>query len=166
MYNFPELLGSAGLLPLPSFDFSVNHSSGVVKSTMDTGRVRQRRRYTADRETCKVRFDFDNTEYAVFRGVWSHSLGGGADWFTMRLPIGDGNALTETQVRFLGEFSVKHLAHLNWQVSAEIEIQSPFAITSGVVDVLSSEGYDTADFEAAAASLETEMGAHFATHPW
>tara|TARA_R110000772_G_scaffold226248_1_gene336901 strand:- start:80 stop:487 length:408 start_codon:yes stop_codon:yes gene_type:complete len=130
-FQYPETI-----LPLPSFRFSAQAQSSVMRTKMATGRTRQRRRYTTDSEVGKVRFDFTGTEYSYFKAVWKYKIAAGADWFDMRLPLGDGNLLTLATVRFTKDFSANYSTFDNWTVSAPIEFANSVSITEATLDAL------------------------------
>ena len=122
------------LMPLPNSSFRVSNKSAVIRSQMDTGRFRQRRRFTDDFETATLTFNMLNDEYSMFKSVWKYELLNGSNWFKMRLPVGDGNILTEVEVRFTKNYSASYKAHTNWSVSAPIEFKDYAAITTAELD--------------------------------
>jgi len=130
-FQYPETI-----LPLPSFRYSVKAQTSVLRSKMATGRTRQRRRYTTDSEIGQVKFDFTGTEYSYFKAVWQYKIAAGADWFDMRLPLGDGNLLTLATVRFTKDFSARYATFDNWTVSAPIEFADATTITEAALDAL------------------------------
>ena len=130
-FQYPETI-----LPLPSFRFSSSTQGSVIRTKMETGRTRQRRRYTTDSEVGKVSFDFTGTEYSYFKAVWQFKIAAGADWFDMRLPLGDGNLLTLATVRFTKNYSARYATFDNWNVSAPIEFAESVTITEAALDAL------------------------------
>ena len=129
MYNWPQ-----DLLPLPSFNLDVTDDFANVRSEMDSGRARQRPRYTNENEFHSVVFQLDKQELAYFKAVWVHKLNNGNDWFNMRLPAPDGESLTLQELRFTGDISRTHLAFENWEVSVDIEIRNPLTISESALD--------------------------------
>ena len=131
LFQYPETI-----VPLPSFRYAVATQSSVLRTKMATGRTRQRRRYTADSEVGTVRFDFTGTEYSYFKAIWKYKIAAGADWFEMRLPLGDGNLLTLAKVRFTKEYKANYTTFDNWSVSGVIEFGESVTITEAALDAL------------------------------
>lgn len=152
MFNWSE-----NIVPLPSFRFSNKNESSVIRSRMESGRFRQRRRFTAEHETASLSFDLTDEEYASWKSIWTNKLSNGSDWFTMRLPIGDGQLLTLAQVRFTSNYSANHDAFSNWSISAPIEYFEAVAISEDVLDVIIDDGYDTTAFEASVDEVTDEV---------
>tara|TARA_R110000822_G_scaffold11698_7_gene42477 strand:- start:1084 stop:1338 length:255 start_codon:yes stop_codon:yes gene_type:complete len=79
-----------------------------------------------------------------------------------------GNEATNVELRIVGGvYNYTHTGFLQWNVTLEAEVFDMATISNGALLVIIDGGVDTSAFETAAASLETELGAHFnSTHPW
>lgn len=109
-------------LPQPSVDFGNKVEPSVLRTQMDTGRFRQRQRFTRANRTIGIQWLLNDTEYALVEGLFQHTLHGGADWFTLPLNLGDGQA--NQTVRFVGGLSTSYVPHLHWRVTATLEVEN------------------------------------------
>ena len=155
MFTWPE-----NIVPLPSYNFDVDAEFSNIRSKMDSGRVRQRPRFTEELELASVKFDLTKKEYAVFKSIWVGCLNQGNDWFTMRLPVANGEDLTLVEVRFVSDYKATHRPFANWDISATLEFKESTNIGADITAVLISEGFDTNEFELQAENLLLEVG-HF-----
>lgn len=114
-------------LPAPTIDYAFDALSNVVRTRMDSGRTRQRRRSTALVRNVKLRFELSDQQMADFTGFFQDLLSGGADEFQTELFFGDGKK-TYT-VRFTGNYTAVYRPHLTWLVScaAEVFAQQPLS---------------------------------------
>ncbi len=101
---------------------------------MDSGRARQRPRYTEEVAFTGVVFELDTAQLSYFKGIWEHKLNNGNDWFTMRLPMADGEILTLQEVRFISDFQETYQSFTDWEVSAQIEYRDPPTISEEDLD--------------------------------
>lgn len=161
MFEWPE-----NILPLPSFSFGVDAEFANIRSRMDSGRIRQRPRFTQEVEIATVRFELTRNEYAAFKAIWVNSINQGNDWFNMRLPIADGQHLTPSEVRFISDYKANYRPGGNWDISAMIEFKDTSSLSEVVTQVLISEGFDTNEFETASENLRLEVAHFSANHPF
>lgn len=140
-------------LPNPNVDYSVSVNTSVVRTKMDSGRFRQRRRFTRDFRTIPVTWTLTDEEYGLFQAVYKYVLNSGADWFYINLPLGDG--VKQYKARFIADsYNAKYQAFMHWNVSAKLETEDePTPIDGEVIAVLAAFDYDIAPFEAAVADL-------------
>tara|TARA_R110000772_G_scaffold268565_1_gene396208 strand:- start:7064 stop:8680 length:1617 start_codon:yes stop_codon:yes gene_type:complete len=150
MFTWPETL-----LPLPSQTFDVEAEFANIRSKMDSGRVRQRPRFTKELELSSVRFELSRVQYSIFKAVWVRELGQGNDWFTMRLPIANGAELTLAEIRFVSDYRANHRTAGNWDISATIEYREPTTISQDLLNLHYLYGVDLSQFQAEMAELET-----------
>ena len=147
------------MLPLPAVDFSFTVEYNVARSKMDTGRIRQRPRFTRPLDTAKATFQLSRPEWATFRGVWDSKLNNGTDWFEMRLPAPNGVSLTLCKVRFISDMELKGRAHELWTVQAAIEFEEIDTLNEDVIDIIIEGGYEELDdFEAAVEAFHQANG--------
>jgi len=135
METWPETI-----LPLPNFNFGVDAQYSNVRSKMDSGRVRQRPRFTEELELADVKFELRKFEYAAFKYFWNNRVNRGNDWFTMHLPLPNGEGLTLTEIRFVADYKATHRAFENWDISTTIEFKAPTELTSEQYDLLVALG--------------------------
>lgn len=154
------------IVPLPSVNFSVDAEFSNIRSQMDSGRARQRPRFTTEIELAKVRFELDRTEYALFKSFWVLKLNNGNDWFKMDLPIADGDELTETEIRFVSDYSASYKAHANWDISATIEFKETGVISIEMVELILALDNNTQTFFDVTSEMEEEIPHIETIHPW
>lgn len=108
--------------PAPNTSLLVNGSPNSVRTQMDSGLVRQRRRFTVEQVQVRVQWTMGDTELAVFVAWHKFKIGLGNDWFIMNLPL--GGEVQPHVVRFLdGKFDHQYVPVSYWDVSAILEIQ-------------------------------------------
>lgn len=112
-------------LPSPEkAGYQIAPASQVVRTEMETGAPRVRRRTAARNDVIAVRWKFTDAQLAAFR-TWfdsSTDAAGGAAWFTIDLAIGD-TGIESHEARFSGDWTADLLPGLNWSVSAKLEIR-------------------------------------------
>lgn len=114
-------------LPNPSTDLASNGVSSVIRTQMDSGRARQRRRFTSQLRSITASWELDDDQYALFQGVVKYKLSAGADWFTISLPFGDG--FKTYTARFVGDtVNGAYQINMHWVVKVPMEIEdaSPY----------------------------------------
>lgn len=116
METFPE-----HLLPDPSYEpYSIAHESSILRTTMESGRVRQRRTDTSTVTTVKVLWNLKWDEYNYFTAWHKYKLHDGTDTFLIRLK--GLRERTLCQARFVeGNFSMIFVEGM-FRVSANLEI--------------------------------------------
>jgi hypothetical protein len=122
-------------LPNPTTDLSGKVETSVIRTKMDSGRPRQRQRFTTGLRTFTVGWEFTEEQFKVFQGIYHHYLSDGADWFQMSLPIGNGfETLT---VRFTDSgFTHKYADVMHWKVTATLETENICPVSKGQLDAL------------------------------
>src|SRR4051812_5067554 len=88
------------MLPTPAQDLSIALDTNHIRTRMESGLTRQRRRYTADAATISVVWEMSDLEFGLFSIFHRNYLNLGADWFTIPLPM-NGNSLTPHVARFV-----------------------------------------------------------------
>jgi hypothetical protein len=121
MNDWPEYL------PLPSAtSFGGENAFATIRTEMETGRVRQRRRFTTSQETFSVTWILTADEFEAFKSFHLFTLEGGANFFDILLPVGVG--LETMRVRFVGgTFRHSYQSYMNFQISATLETETPYA---------------------------------------
>ncbi len=108
------------LLPPPSFTFDIEHQASTIRTSMTTGRARQRRRQTRERVFVNASWLFNAQEIHLFRSWFKDQINGGAGWFAIPLKLGH---ITRTfEMRFTNGFRESHRPVNHWEVSASLEI--------------------------------------------
>jgi len=109
-------------LPLPQrAGYQLTPTDPTVRTDMEVGSSRVRRRTFARADRISLRWWFTDTQMAVFRS-WFDQQAAGA-WFSgLPLATGDGEVVA-TEARFVGAFTQSLLPSLKWEVSAELELR-------------------------------------------
>ena len=120
----------AGLpTPLRS-GYELQHVSPLMRSELESGRVRQRRRYTSVPTIVSVSWILTRQQAQVFESWFRYEIEDGAGWFNCRLntPVG----LQDYECRFADMYSGPQLvARDHWQFSADIEIRERQTLPEG-----------------------------------
>lgn len=98
----------------------------VIRSDMEVGAARARRRSAARNDQVAVTWHFTAAEMAVFRAWFdddSAGAAGGAAWFSgIDLALGT-TGLVSSEVRFTGVWQASAEPGLNWSVTARLEVR-------------------------------------------
>lgn len=120
----------AGLpLPLRS-GYGLNHVSPMMRTELESGRARQRRRYTSVPSIASVSWIFTQAEAQLFEAWFRWTLSDGAEWFNaeLRTPLG----LMPYECRFVEMYSGPDLVGVDrWQIGASLEIRERQTLSSG-----------------------------------
>lgn len=144
------------ILPDPTVDFSGAVNAGVLRTSMDNGLARQRRKTISEIATFTTSWEMNDDEFTTFRAWHAEKINLGVDWFVVNLPFGGG--LMPQIARFVsGNFSAKMLQQDNYTVSASLEVVKPTRLAEGTVDCLLDPVFmsEFSDFETAIANLFT-----------
>lgn len=113
--RFPESL------PKPTRNYSVDIENSAVRSNMDSGRIRQRRRFTASQNSLSVKWELTDEEFQLFESFAFHALSGGTGWFEADLLTGNG--IVPHKVRFQnGRYKAAYRGFMNWLVTATLDV--------------------------------------------
>jgi len=100
---------------------STQHVDPMVRTPMESGRARQRRRFTSVPSIQQFGWLFNDAQAAAFEAWYRDAIHDGADWFNMpvRTPIGRVTLVC----RFTGMYEGPNLRGRNlWRFNAELEI--------------------------------------------
>lgn len=112
-------------LPSPEISgYSLQQVDPVVRTEMESGAPRARRRTTARNDIVPVVWKLTDAQFATFRTWFDNSAeaAGGAAWFTISLAVGQ-TGLDTVEARFRESFRAAALPGLNWEVSATLEVR-------------------------------------------
>jgi len=142
------------LFPRPAVNFAGEDDAPTIRTKMDSGRVRQRQRFTREFRPLRVSWKLTDEEFGTFQSIHKHLLNSGAGWFTMNLPLGD-NGFKEYTVRFSGGgYSFKYDEVMYWDVSAKLETEDQAEpMDAETTEAFAAIGFDIAAFELAVEGL-------------
>lgn len=113
-------------LPSPLADgYSFAPSAQVVRSDMEVGAPRARRRTFARNDRVRANWFLTDAQLEQFRAWFDDSDNGaaaGAAYFDVRLAVATGG-LKIVQARFVSPYQAVHAGAKNWRVSAELELR-------------------------------------------
>lgn len=112
-------------LPAPSrYGYGLESGDPTVRTDMDAGAARVRRRFTASPDTVNLKFVFNDAQMATFRTTWAGDMAQGAAW--INLPIRDGNTggVVNHEIRpNPARFTAQLLGAGIWAVSFSAEVR-------------------------------------------
>lgn len=106
-------------IPLRS-NYKVSPIDQTVRTDMEFGAARMRRRTSARLDTVSVEWLFSPDDMAGFRAWFDYDIAGGAAWFDLTLNIGDG--IDTVTARFTQPWSCDPVG-FHWKVSGELEVR-------------------------------------------
>ena len=118
-------------LPLPTVQgYGVQPGEAILRTEMEAGLARQRRRFTDVPTKVSVRWIMRRDQYAIFEGWYRWHAREGASWFAITLLGGLG--LLEQEARFTRQFSSRLLAGGTlWEITSELEIRERPVLDEG-----------------------------------
>ena len=126
-------------LPLPTVEgYNVEPGDTIIRTEMDAGLARQRRRFTDSPTRIAVRWIMRRNQYAIFEGWYRWHAKEGANFFTINLLGGLG--LIDQEARFTKQFTSRLLAGGTlWEVRSELEIRERPVLDEGALNLALTE---------------------------
>ncbi len=126
-------------LPLPTVQgYNVEPGETIIRTEMDAGLARHRRRFTDVPTKIAVRWIMRRDQYAIFEGWYRWHAREGASFFTINLLGGLG--LLDQEARFTRQFSSRLLAGGTlWEVQSELEIRERPVLEEGALNLVLTE---------------------------
>lgn len=153
------------VLPDPTINYSSDNRTSVVRTQMDSGRVRQRKRFSTDVKQIAVSWVLTNHQYQMFQSFHRFKLNLGADFFFMDHWFGDEPQ--QVKARFMDGAYASQYVDGRWMVSGTMEVEEVPVIGEGLYDVLLSGGPTAvADIEAAADSFHELVHTTLPSNSW
>lgn len=114
-------------LPLPTVaGYSLEPLDQTIRTDMEVGAARVRRRTVAQLDMIDVRWVFTLAQMAAFR-AWHEDgpagAAGGAAWFTIGLQTGDGGVASR-EARFVNAFRASLVSATVWELTARLEVRN------------------------------------------
>lgn len=113
-------------LPGPiSEGYGISPVDPVVRTDMEVGAPRARRRSHARNDRVEVTWFFSEDEFQTFRDWFDDGAAGaaaGAAWFYVDLKIGGGGMET-VEARFSGIWKAGYVPSDHWRVTATLEVR-------------------------------------------
>lgn len=122
-------------LPLPTVqNYAVQPGDAVVRTDMEAGLARQRRRFTDVPSIIGVRWLFTRNQFAVFEAWFKLYAKEGAEFFDIDLLGGIG--ITTHTARFTRQFDAKLFNGLFWEVTSQLEIRERPTLDAEAMEIL------------------------------
>ena len=111
-------------LPAPAAEgYGIEPIDPVIRTDMDAGPIRARRRYTNAPSRVSVTWVLTRQQFAVFEAWHKHTLQDGAASFSCPMDNGQG-VTTWSGVRFAEMWKAQRLSPNSWRVQATLEAES------------------------------------------
>ena len=110
-------------LPVPVADgYSIEPQQTFIRSDMDQGPARQRRRFTTAPTMYSVSWIMDESELGIFESWYRDEADDGAGWFDVSLRNGAG--MQSVAARFVSPWKASIVGLPYYRVSAQIEVRN------------------------------------------
>ncbi|MDD9876530.1 MAG: hypothetical protein OXR84_03715 [Magnetovibrio sp.] len=125
-------------LPLPTIEgYGVHPGEAILRTEMEAGPARQRRRFTQVPSRISVRWVLRRDQFALFEAWYRwHAREGGA-WFEIDLLGGIG--LSAHEARFTRQFEAALQPGNRWRVTSELEIRERPVLTEDALAIALEE---------------------------
>lgn len=156
-------------MPLGTIEgYSYSRKELVLRTELETGRTRMRRRYSDGPALVNISWAFESLQFAFFEGWFLNTIKAGAVPFNMNLNVGLGCSMHEC--RFAGPYTMQRLDRPDlYRVTAALEatkLNVLDADTIAVIDLYSSLGmyeellafYDLLEIHVNIELPDSEMG--------
>lgn len=122
-------------LPLPLVEgYALTPQEAVLRTDMESGPARQRRRFRQTPTRITVRWLFSEFEFALFEAWYKYHADEGAQWFQITLLGGLG--LLPHQARFTGQFEAGLMPGQLWDVKGVLEVRERPTLDEGALNLL------------------------------
>lgn len=119
MANWPNTLPKPRLV-----GYSIQPQNSVIKTQMEAGPNRYRKRYTAVPMDVRGTLMLNAAQMAVFKAFYQTDINYGADWFTFDgLNLGEGYSVA-SEVHFAEPYQASYLERGLWNVSFNLEVRN------------------------------------------
>lgn len=110
-------------LPAPSQEFSIQQAPNSTRTSMQSGRVRQRRTSANQAYQSSIRWVFTDEEFELFKFFLEYEAAGGSAWFDA--PLFTGGQVKPHRIRLIdGAYSAEYQSWFGWAVSATVDLES------------------------------------------
>lgn len=131
---FPEKL------PYPTTEgYAIKPGEAIVRTDMEAGPARQRRRYTQTPTKISVRWLMNPEQFCVFEAWYKYHAKEGGEWFVITLLGGIG--LSSQEARFTQQFEAKLLNGYLWEITSELEIRDRPTLTEDAMAIAIDSDY-------------------------
>jgi hypothetical protein len=112
---------------------------------MESGRFRQRRRFTVDHTLVDITWELTDTELGVFEAFCEHRLAQCTSWFEIELPLG-GTGMAKHVARFVeGKYKISYEPVSHWKVQARLEVEDVKRFDNTTLEIYLLLGYSESE---------------------
>lgn len=110
------------VIPAPSQEFSLGNEPNAIRTTMESGAVRQRRTSLISRYKASIKWEMLDEEYNLFLQFLEIEADGGVAWF--ETPLCTVSGISQHKIRLVnGVFHSSYQAWGGWVVTAEADVE-------------------------------------------
>ena len=132
-------------LPYPTVEgYTIRPGEAIVRTEMEAGPARQRRRYTQTPSKIAVKWIMNPEQFCLFEAWYKYQAKEGAEWFIISLLGGMG--LIEQDARFTQQFEATLVSGRLWQIMTELKIRDRPTISEDAMDVVSEIDLHSLEF--------------------
>ncbi len=129
------------LLPYPlASSYTIKPDEAIVRTDMEAGPARQRRRYTQTPSKITVKWIMNKEQFALFEAWYKYQAKEGAEQFYITLLGGLG--LTEQEARFTTQFEATLTNGYLWEITSELEIRDRPTLREDGMELLIDNDYN------------------------
>lgn len=110
--NFPDPLTSG---------YSIQPQQAFIRTDMDQGPARQRRRFTTTPTVYSVKWIMSEQQFGIFESWFRDEVDDGAAWFTINLRGGTG--IQAVEARFMQPWTSTRVAPM-YEVDGQLEVRN------------------------------------------
>lgn len=122
-------------LPVPVVDgYTLAPQDATVRTEMEVGPARQRRRSTAMPTQVTMKCIMTRTQFQIFEAWFKYKALDGAAWFVM--PVANGSGVTDTDARFTAPYQAAALPGLTFEVSATVECRTMAMLSEAELEAI------------------------------
>ena len=122
-------------LPLPTVEgYGIWPGEAILRTEMDAGPARQRRRFTHVPSRVSVRWIMRRDQFALFEAWYRWQAKEGGAWFEIAL-LGGLGLLTQ-EARFTRQFQAQLLGGTLWEIRSELEIRERPVLDEDLLQLL------------------------------
>lgn len=127
--------------------FRINVDTGLIRTPMEDGQARQRRRFQGPPSTIPASWIMDQSELTFFKSWIANLAGFGASWFNINLDMGEG--ISNYEARIVGKPEYVPVSHNKWRARISLEVRDDPQLSTEVLEVIISFGSINGVFDSA-----------------
>lgn len=117
-------------VPAPSQEFSLGNEPNAIRTTMESGTIRQRRTSLISRYKASIKWEMLDEEYNLFLQFLEIEADGGVAWF--ETPLYTVSGISQHKIRLVnGVFHSSYQAWGGWLVTAEADVEKLALLNTG-----------------------------------